>query len=134
MRVRRIGLNQFGLQNIPKGTPLSELENKLLPLYLHHRYQLQAAVKSLGGVFYTYAVRTENAANPPTVREIVPAERQREAMRAVLDTIKPEELAISEDILKLIPPTAYGYNSRRSELFAKRTNPVFDPIGAAEIA
>lgn len=134
MQVRRIGLNQFGLQNIPKGAPLSQLENKLLPLYLHHRYQLQAAVKSLGGVYYSYAVRAENTANPPIVREIVPAERQREALRAVLETIKPEELAISEDILKLIPPTAFGYNSSRSELFAKRTNPVFDSTGAAEIA
>ena len=134
MQVRRIGLNQFGLRNIPNGAPLSQLENKLLPLYLHHRYQLQAAVKTLGGVYYTYAVRTESAPNPLTVREIVPAERQREALLAVLDTIKSEELAISDDILKLIPPTAYGYNSNRSELFAKRTNPVFDPIGAAEIA
>ena len=134
MQVRRIGLNQFGLQNIPKGAPLSQLENKLLPLYLHHRYQLQAAVKTLGGVYYTYAVRTESAPNPLTIREIVPAERQREALLAVLDTIKSEELAISEDILKLIPPTAYGYNSSRSELFAKRTYPVFDPVGAAEIA
>jgi hypothetical protein len=134
MQVRRIGLNQFGLQNIPNGDPLSELENKLLPLYLHHRYQLQAAVKSLGGIYYTYAVRTGNATSPIPVREIVPAQRQREALQAVLDTIKPEELAISEDILKLIPPTAYGYYSSRAERFAKRTNPVFDPIGAAEIA
>lgn len=134
MQVRRIGLNQFGLENIPTGAPLSELENKLLPLYLHHRYQLQAAVKSLGGVYYTYAVRTENATSPVPVREIVPADRQREALQAILNTLKPEELAISEETLNLIPPTAYGYSSSRSELFSKRTNPVFDPIGAAEIA
>jgi hypothetical protein len=92
------------LQNIPKGAPLSQLENKLLPLYLHHRYQLQAAVKTLGGVYYTYAVRTESTANPLPVREIVPAERQHQALLAVLDTIKSEELVISEDILKLISP------------------------------
>ncbi len=134
MQVRRIGLNVFGLQNIPNGTPLSELENKFLPLYLHHRYQLTAAVKSIGGVYYTYAVRTENGANPNQIQEIVPAQRQREALQAVLETIKPEELAISDDILKLIPPLAYGYGSSRSELFTKRTNPIFDPLGAAEIA
>lgn len=134
MQVRRIGLNQFGLNNIPTGTPMSELENKFLPLYLHHRYQLQAAVKSLGGVYYTYAVREGNSASPLQVNEIVPAARQREALQAVLDTIKPEELTIPENILKLIPPKAYGYNSSRSEVFAKRTNPVFDALGAAEIA
>ena len=33
-----------------------------------------------------------------------------------------------------MPPVAFGYNSGRSELFAKRTTPIFDPIGAAEIA
>lgn len=134
MQVRRIGLNQFGLNNIPQNTPLSELENKFLPLYLHHRYQLTAAVKSLGGVYYTYAVRTETGTNPIQVQEIVPSERQRQALQAVLDTIRPQELAISDNILKLIPPTAYGYYSSRSELFSKRTYPVFDSIGAAEIA
>jgi hypothetical protein len=134
MQVRRIGLNQFGLNNIPQKTPLSELENKFLPLYLHHRYQLTAAVKSLGGVYYTYAVRTENATNPILIQEIVPAERQRQALQSILDTIKPEELVISDNILKLIPPTAFGYGSSRSELFSKRTYPIFDSTGAAEIA
>ncbi|MEP7039148.1 MAG: zinc-dependent metalloprotease, partial [Acidobacteriota bacterium] len=134
MEVRRIGLNQFGLQNIPKDTPLSELENKFLPLYLHHRYQTTAAIKSIGGVYYTYAVRTANATNPLQVQEIVPPAKQREALKLVLETISPSELVISDDILKMIPPLAYGYSSNRSELFDKRTDPVFDPLGAAEIA
>ena len=134
IQVRRIGLNQFGLKNVEEGMPLSELENKLLPLYLHHRYQLTAAVKSIGGVYYTYAVRTNNATNPKQVYEIVSPEKQREALKAVLETIQPKELSISEDILKLIPPTAFGFGSNRSETFPKRTDPIFDPIGAAEIA
>ena len=134
MQVRRIGLNQFGIQNIANGAPMSELENKFLPLYLHHRYQLTAAIKSIGGIYYTFAVRTENGPIPAQVREIVPAQRQRDALQAALDTIKPEELVISDKILSLIPPVAYGYRSERSELFAKHTTPVFDAIGAAEIA
>ena len=134
MQVRRIGLEQFGLQNIPKGSPLSELELKFLPLYLHHRYQLTAAVKNIGGVYYTYAVREAAGANPKSVAEPVPAERQREALQAVLATLDPKELAIPENLLRMMPPTAYGYGSGRSELFAKRTSPVFDPVGAAEIA
>jgi predicted Zn-dependent protease len=52
MQVRRIGLNQFGLNNIPQETPLSELEINFLPLYLHHRYQLTAAV-NLSAAFIT---------------------------------------------------------------------------------
>ncbi|MBK9153963.1 MAG: zinc-dependent metalloprotease [Chloracidobacterium sp.] len=132
MRVRRIGLDQFGLQNVPQGVPLSELENRFLPLYLHHRYQLTAATKVIGGAYYTYAVRS--GSGPASVVEVVPAARQREALQAVLDTLKPEELVIEDRILKLLPPVAYGYGSGRSERFSKRTSPLFDEIGAAEIA
>ena len=134
MEVRRIGLNQFGLGNIPKGAPLSLLEAKLLPLYLHHRYQLQAAVKSVGGLYYTYAVKTDAGTSPARVQEIVPAARQRDALAAVLETIKTEELAVPPRILELIPPRAFGYEGGTQELFTKRTDPTFDPVAAATIA
>jgi len=134
MEVRRIGLANFGLNSIPKGTPLSELEAKLIPLYLHHRYQLVSALKSVGGMYFTYAVRTDNGISPNKYREIVAPERQREALNAVLDTIKPEELAMPDNILKLLPPRADGFDDGTGEYFQKRTEPVFDSIGAATIA
>ncbi len=134
LEIRRIGLNTFGLKNIEQGTALSELEIKLLPLYLHHRYQTTAAIKSIGGVYYSYSVRKNEGASPGKISEIVAPARQREALSAVLETIKPEELAIPERILSILPPMAAGTGSGRSELFSKRTRPVFDPIGAAEIA
>jgi hypothetical protein len=135
MEVRRIALAQFGLANVTAGTPLSLLEAKFLPLYLHHRYQLQAAVKTVGGLYYTYAVKTNaGATSPAEVQQIVPAARQREALAAVLDTIKVEELAIPPRILRLIPPRAFGYEGGTQELFAKRTDPVFDPVAAAVIS
>ena len=93
MQVRRIGIDQFGIRNIPEGTPMSELERTFLPLYLHHRYQLTAAAKMIGGVNYTYAVRSASGANPTTVAEPVPAARQREALAAILTTLDPKELA-----------------------------------------
>jgi len=134
MNIRRIGLSQFGLKNVDEGAPLSELENKLLPLYLYHRYQVAATVKTLGGVYYNYSVRTGSGASPSKVYEIVPAQKQRAALNAVLATLNPKELAISPRILKLVPPLAFGTRSNRSELFTKRTRPIFDAIGAAEIA
>jgi hypothetical protein len=134
MEVRRIGLASFGLGNIPTGTPLSMLEAKLLPLYLHHRYQLQAAVKSVGGLYYTYAVKTPAGVNPARVQEIVAPARQREALSAVLDTLRPETLAIPPRILALIPPRAYGYEGGTGEYFANRADPAFDPIAAATVA
>jgi hypothetical protein len=134
MEVRRIALNEFGLGNIPNGTPLSMLEAKLLPLYLHHRYQLQAAVKTVGGLYYTYSVKTAAGPSPPQVQQIVPAAKQRDALNAVLDTIKPEELALPPRIVALIPPRAFGYEGGTQELFARRTEPAFDPVAAAVIA
>jgi hypothetical protein len=88
----------------------------------------------IGGVNYTYSVRGANGPNPATVAEVVPTAKQQEALAAVLATLDARELAIPDNILRLIPPTAYGYGSGRSENFAKRTSPMFDPIGAAEIA
>jgi hypothetical protein len=134
MQVRKIGLEQFGLQSIPVGTPLSELELKLVPLYLHHRYQLIAAVKSVGGVNFTYSVRTTNGPNPPTVAKIVPAARQKEALNSILETLSVDFLRIPERILALIPPPASGYGGGTAEPFDSKTTPTFDPIGAAQIA
>jgi hypothetical protein len=134
MRVRRIGLENFGLGNLPEGAPLSLLEARLLPLYLHHRFQLQAAIKSVGGLFYTYAVKKSGGPSPSRVVEVVSPARQREALEAVLDTVRPEELVIPDRILDLIPPIAFGYRGGTAELFTKRTQPAFDPIGAASIA
>jgi Met-zincin len=134
MEVRRIGLAQFGVTTIPVGTPLSELELKLLPLYLHHRYQAIAASKSIGGVYFTYAVRTSSGPNPGRVAEIVPAATQKAALQALLDTLSVDALRIPERILQLIPPTASGYGGGTAERFEKRTDPIFDPIGASAIA
>ncbi len=132
--VRRIGLAQFGITSIPVGTPLSDLELRLLPLYLHHRYQTVAAAKSIGGVYFTYAVRTPAGPNPGRVAEVVPAAQQKAALQAVLETLSVDTLRIPERILDLVPPTASGYGGGTAEEFEKRTDPVFDPIGAATIA
>ncbi|PYQ56303.1 MAG: peptidase, partial [Acidobacteria bacterium] len=131
IEVRRIALDQFGLRNLALGEPLSSLEEILVPLYLHHRYQLEAAAKSIGGVYYTYAVKEHGAIFPPLIRQIVPADRQREAMELVMSTLDPPFLQIPQRIIDLIPPKAFGYERGTAELFEHRTTPAFDPISAA---
>ena len=49
-QVRRVALDRFGESAIPAGRPLATLEEALVPLYLHHRYQIDAAASALGGV------------------------------------------------------------------------------------
>ncbi|HVR43562.1 MAG TPA: zinc-dependent metalloprotease [Thermoanaerobaculia bacterium] len=134
IEVRRIALETFGLGALAPGEPLSELEPILLPLYLHHRYQLEAALKSLGGAFFTYAVKEPGAGGlvvPSPVREIVAPERQRAALRAALRTLEPSFLAVPDRIVTLIPPTATGFERGTAERFDRQTTPLFDPIAAA---
>jgi hypothetical protein len=134
IEVRRIALEQFGLHNIAEGRPLSSLEETLVPLYLHHRFQLEAAAKSIGGVFFTYAVREGETSSPEAVQQVVPARQQREALAAVMATLTPEFLTIPPRIVALIPPPAYAHGDANTELFPRRTDPVFDPIAAAMTA
>jgi hypothetical protein len=128
LEVRRIGLENFGASAIRLGEPMAALEEVLVPLYLHHRYQVEATAHSLGGADYNFALRGDG--QPPI--EIVPGARQRRALDAMLLTIEPEFLAIPERILQLIPPRAFGMSS--GELFRSRTSPTFDPLSAATTA
>jgi hypothetical protein len=131
-RVRGIALAQFGLRNIDEGQPLSRLEEVLVPLYLHHRYQLEAAAKWIGGVFFTYAVRDGNATSPEgPVQRVVPEDQQQKALAAVASTLEPTFLALPKRIVDLIPPPSYAHGDANTELFPRHTDPVFDPIAAA---
>src|SRR4051812_37789612 len=131
IEVRRIALSQFGLRNIPTSTPLAQLEEMLVPLYLHHRYQLEAAAKSIGGLDYTYSVKEEGGLVPTPTRRIVPAAAQRDALSAVLSTLDPAFLEIPPRIVALIPPRGNVDITSNTELFEHRTTPAFDPVSAA---
>jgi hypothetical protein len=63
--------------------------------------------------------------------QIVAPEEQRRALAAVLETIKPDVLAVPESLLRLIPPRPVGY-PRTRENFRIRTQPVFDALAPAE--
>ncbi len=129
MDVREIALQNFSESNIPKGTPMAELEDALVPIYLYHRYQIDGTVKLIGGQNYSYNLRGDDQAGP----ESVPDSTQRVALDAMLKTLSAEQLTMPERILELIPPRPIGYYDSR-ELFNSHTDPTFDPIGAAETA
>jgi hypothetical protein len=129
MLVRRKVLARFGEENLPMGQPMSSLADTLVPMYLLHRYQTEAATKVIGGVDYTYALRGDGQ----KIAEPVKPAEQRRALTAVLATLDPAELEIPERILALLPPLAFGYNATR-EQFKSRTGLTFDPVAAAESA
>jgi hypothetical protein len=127
MKVRAAALQRFGENNIREGAPMATLEDVLVPLYMYHRYQVEAAAKLVGGEDYTFSLRAKGDKNP----QIVPPEEQRRALSAVLDTLKPEELALPESLLRLIPPRPPGYPRTRED-FRIRTSPNFDALAPAE--
>jgi hypothetical protein len=129
MKVRARALSRFSDANIREGRPLSLLEEVLVPLYLGHRYQTEAASKVLGGLEYTYALRGDKQ----VVTNVVPAAEQRRALDAVLRTIDAESLVLPERVLAIIPPRAYGY-PRNRETFRSRTGVTFDALAPAEAA
>ncbi len=134
MKVRRLAMDRFGVASIADGQPLSQLEALFLPLYFHHRYHLLAAVKTVGGAHFGFSLRKGDRVSPAPAIEMIPADRQRDALAAVLDALDPAELEVPERIVALVPPVAYGTDSVVREAFPKRTQPIFDPAGAAAIA
>ena len=129
MDVRAKALARFGENNIRDRAPMSSLEEVLVPLYLSHRYQVEAASKLLGGLNYTYALRGDGQ----KIAEIVPAAEQRRALQALLRTLDPQALTLPETLLQLIPPRAFGY-PRDRESFKGKTGITFDPMAAVESA
>lgn len=129
MEIRAAALRRFGERNIREGAPMATLEDSLVPVYMFHRYQTEAAVKVIGGADYRFALRGDGQ---KTI-EIVPAAEQLRALDAVLATIAPDVLTLPESLLNLTPPRPSGYGRSR-ELFRLRTGMTFDPIAAAESA
>jgi len=98
LEVRRIGLAGFGEHNVAPGQPLTLLNEVLVPLYFHHRYQLEAASKVVGGLRYTYALRGDG--QPPS--KPVDGDAQRRALAAILDVLSPETLDLPEPVIDWI--------------------------------
>jgi hypothetical protein len=129
MQVRAAALKRFGENNIREGAPLATIEDVLVPIYLLHRYQVEAVSKLVGGMDYTFALRGDGQ----TPTQIVAPAEQRRALAAVLATLKPEVLALPEPLLKMIPPRPPDYERGR-EHFKIRTSPAFDALAPAEAA
>jgi hypothetical protein len=127
--IRRAALGRFGENAIRNNRAMAEMEEVLVPLYLHHRYSVEAAASAIGGMHYIYAVRGDGR---QPVRP-VPGNEQREALKALAATLKPSELALPAAVLKNLPPRPSGYESSR-ELFPRYTGLMFDAISPAVVA
>ncbi|MEE8371333.1 MAG: zinc-dependent metalloprotease, partial [Sphingomonadales bacterium] len=132
MTVRRLALARFGLDNIRQGQPISQLQEVIVPLYLFHRYQVEAATKPLGGMFFSYGVKGDLL--PGTT--FPSPDYQRRALAAVLASLEPVELDLSDRVLDLLLPRHRGFGDGQysREMFRSKAFPAFDLMGAADVA
>ncbi|MEQ8403613.1 MAG: zinc-dependent metalloprotease [Oceanicaulis sp.] len=132
MAVRQAALERFGPQSLAAGRPLSELRATFVPIYLYHRYQVEAAAKAIGGRRFAYEINDGRAQGVG----LIPGEEQRAALDAVAATLDPAVLDISDHTAALLAPdpfTAWDGAVRR-ELFVSSADPAFSRVDAARAA
>ena len=127
LSIRNRALNQFGLDHLQEGETYSTLEDRMVPLYLLHRYQVEAVSKLIGGQLYEYAVKGRKIYTTSAVAK----ELQKEALAGFLNSLNPKQLLLPEKFRSLIPPRSFG-NNRSRESFKSQTGVAFDHLSLAQ--
>jgi hypothetical protein len=133
LAVRKIALEGFGLHNLPPGAAVQELKRVIVPVYLFHRYEIDATAKLIGGVDFAYAVGGDGH----EAATVVPAADQRRALAALLDTLDPAALDLPAPLLSLLSAAQSGNHDKAYDIEVFPTGAggsVFDLPGAAETA
>ena len=128
IRVRRIALDQFDPTKLPAGTTTHDIAQYLTPVYLHHRYQIQAVGKLIGGHVYSYGYAGDNI----SPNEFVESRIQQEAVNELVNSLSPDQLLIKPEILKTISPRPYR-SIRDQEILRSHSGRIFDPLAAASV-
>lgn len=130
MAVRKAALARFDVDAIPAGQDMASLRRAFVPIWLLHRYQVEAAAKALGGVVAPHAL----AGDAVEVRQ-VPGAAQQDALAALLGALSVQELSVParlQPLLSFGPATDYDY-STTIEIMPTAGGPVFDSLRATEI-
>jgi hypothetical protein len=132
MEVRRAALVRFGPNALYPDEPVANLRRKFVPIWLLHRYQLEAAAKLIGGVDFSYALYGDGR---EAARAVALAE-QRRALDALMATLEPDALAVPPVLLPFLSAGWSGSLDRQEaiEIFRTAGGPVFDPLAASEVA
>lgn len=129
LQLRRAALEGFGERAIKIGRPMALIEEALVPVYLHHRYAVDAAVTALGGQEYIYAMRGDGR----TPTRWAPAARQTAALNALMSALRLSDLVLPSAVVQNIPPRPPGFGANR-EMFPRMTGGAFDPVSPAVTA
>jgi hypothetical protein len=129
LKLRHAALSRLGEHTIRRGAPMATIEEPLVPVFMYHRYAVEAAASMIAGQDFVYGIRGDGRA--PVKWET--AENQRKALDALSATLKPSELTVPRQVLDAIPPRPPGF-ARHRELFPRTTGDGFDPLSPATVA
>lgn len=129
LSIRRTALARMGDSVIRQGQPWFTIESRLVPVYLLHRYQMQAVGKLIGGSYYEYGLRGDGTPLP----KAVPRNQQMAAIGALLQSLDEKSLTLSDQLLAQLQPPPFGYGRDR-EYFTHLTGQTFDALAPARAA
>lgn len=127
--IREQVLANFNLDVLAPGEPVSRLQELFVPMYALHRYQIEAAVKMLGGVNYSYYVKGDDTIDYRPVN----SRQQNLALAQLIRAIHPDTLTVPTSIQQLLVPLSYGDDHNR-ERFSGRMGLIPDVVSMAEAA
>ena len=129
LRVRRIALANLSQRSIRLHRPLASIEEVLVPIYLLHRFQIEAVGKLIGGQYYRYNLRGDGQPLPVAVD----SPRQQKAIAALIATLDPSILRLPDTLVAEIAPRPPN-NPKSRETFTGATGAIFDAKSPAASA
>lgn len=132
LAVRAVALARFGPSVLRPGEDLSELRRALPPIYLFHRYEVEAVAKLIGGVDFEYG----RAGDGLKTAVDVPGAAQRRALKALLKSVDPMALDLPDTLIAELSAGRDGAEDRAfgQEIFGSTRTPVFDLQAAVQAA
>lgn len=131
LEVRAAALAGFDERALPPGAPMSQLRRSFVPIWLLHRYQVEAAAKLVGGVDFDYGVSGSTRPAAPVGRG-----HQEQALTALMGALSPSALTVPK---RLVPLLSAGEEGNEDPQFGIEIIPtaggtVFDAMAAADVA
>jgi len=132
MEVRAAAVARFGPRALYPGEPVANLRRKFVPIWMLHRYQIEAAAKLIGGVDFAYSRNGDGQ----EAASVVEPGRQRAALAALMETLSPQALTVPAPLLSYLSAGWSGSPDRQEtiEIFRASSGNIFDPLVASESA
>jgi hypothetical protein len=134
MQVRAAAVGRFGPAALAPGEPVANLRRKFVPIWLVHRYQVEAAAKLLGGMYSDYAIAGQGE-GAGAAAPVAPAEQLR-ALDSLLATLRLSVLDVPAPLVPQLSAGFSGDSDRQTEieLMPMAGAAAFDPLAASQVA